>query len=251
MNRSLKQLLYSLVYVVVFFLILGILWNIISKRPPTCTDGIKNQDEIGIDCGGMCISCELKNIQPIELLGYSVMSLRSGHVSLLVHVKNPNETHHASPFSYTVRLFDENNIEREAFSGTASLVANSDGYVLETNVLYSDPKDVKLEINEVNWKLKESFAVPEIIIQNASTTIDGNVVRVKGMIENKSSFESENIHIIAVLGGGYNEDVYASEMVLTRLEPFRKEQFSVIFPNDAEIVQRLKTSTTRIIVQAE
>jgi hypothetical protein len=251
MNRSVKQILYSLFYVVVFFLILSVLWSIISRRPPTCTDEIKNQDETGIDCGGACISCELKNIQPIELLGYSVMPLKSGRVSLLIHVKNPNETHHASPFSYTVRLFDENNIERESFRGTTSLVANSDGYVLEANALYSDPQDVQFETNEVNWKLKESFAVPEIVIQNASTTIDGNVVRVKGTIENKSSFESENIHIIAVLGGDYNEDVYASEMVLTRLEPFRKEQFSVVFPNDAEIVQRLKTNATRIIVQAE
>ena len=24
---------------------------------PSCTDGIKNQDEIGIDCGGSCKSC--------------------------------------------------------------------------------------------------------------------------------------------------------------------------------------------------
>jgi len=251
MSRSLKQLLYSLFYIIVFILIFGILSSVILKQPATCVDEIKNQDETGIDCGGICISCELKNIQPVEFLGYSIMPLKSGRVSLLVHIKNPNETHHASPFLYSIHLFDENNIERESFGGMASLEAGSDGYVLEANALYSNPKDVKFEINEVNWKSKESFSAPEIVIENATTTIEKNIVRVKGMIENKSSFESENIHIIAVLSGDYNEDIFASEMVLTRLTPFRKEQFSVVFPNDAEIVQRLKTNTTRIIVQAE
>lgn len=251
MNRSLKQFLYSLFFIVICIFVVSIFWGIVSKQPPTCTDGKKNQNETGIDCGGICVSCELKNIQPIELLGYSVMPLKSGKVSLLVHVKNPNETHHASPFSYTIRLFDENDIERESFNGTASLVAGSDGYVLEANAMYSNPKRVEFEMNDASWKLKESFGVPDIVVQDVLTTIDGNSVKVKGTIENNSSFEVKNIHIIAVLGGEYSEDIYASEMVLTRLAPFRKEQFSVIFPNDAEIGQRLKTNATRVIVQAE
>jgi len=251
MNRNLKQFFYSLFFLVAFFLVISIIWGIISQQSPTCTDGERNQDEVGIDCGGMCVSCELKDIKPIELLGYSVMPLKSGRVSLLVHIKNPNETHHASPFSYTIHLFDENDLERETLSGTASLVAGSDGYVLDTTSAYSDPKRIEFETNDVNWKLKDAFNAPEISIQDATTAIDGNVVRVRGTIENKGSFEVNNVHIIAILGGAYNEDVFASEMVLTRLTPFRKEQFSVIFPNDAEIPKRLKTNATRVIVQAE
>lgn len=251
MNRSLKQLLYSLFYLVVFIFVAIVLWGIFSKQPPTCVDGKKNQNEVGVDCGGVCISCDLKGVQPVEFLGYSVMPLKSGRVSLLVHVKNPNETHHASPFGYTIRLFDENDIEREVFYGSASLVAGSDGYILENKTTYSDPKRVEFEMGDVDWKLKESFLAPELVIQEISTTVDNSVVRVKGMIENKSSFGVENIHIIAILGGEYNEDVFASEMILTRMAAFRKEQFSVAFPNDSEIMQRLKTNATRVIVQAE
>ncbi|TSC52481.1 MAG: Uncharacterized protein LiPW41_251 [Parcubacteria group bacterium LiPW_41] len=251
MNRSLKQLLYSLIYLVFLVFIGIVVWGFFSKQPPTCTDGKRNQNETGIDCGGTCVSCDLKDIQPVEFLGYSVMPLKSGRVSLLVHVKNPNETHHASPFSYTIRLFDENDIEREVFYGDASLVAGSDGYILENKTTYSDPKRVEFEMGDANWKLKESFLAPELVIQETSTTVDKNVVRVKGTIENKSSFGVENIHIIAILGGEYNEDVFASEMILTRMAAFRKEQFSVAFPSDPEIAQRLKTNATRVIVQAE
>lgn len=251
MNRSLKQLLYSLFYLFIFIFVAIILWGFFSKKPPTCIDGKKNQNEIDVDCGGICISCDLKDIQPVEFLGYSVMSLKSGRTSLLVRVKNPNDTHHASPFSYTIRLFDENDIEREVFYGDASLVAGSDGYILENKTTFSNPKRVEFEMGNVDWKLKESFSAPEIVIQEISTIIDNGVVRVKGTIENRSSFMAKNIHIIAILGGEYNEDVFASEMVLTRMAAFRKEQFSVVFPNDSEIVQRLKTNTTRVIVQAE
>ncbi len=251
MKRTSKQIVYTLVYITLFFSIgLGI-WGILTKQAPTCSDGIKNQTETGIDCGGTCISCELKNIKPIEFLGYSIMPLKSGKVSLLVHIKNPNETHHASLLSYKIRLFDENGIEREVFTGESSLAAGSEGYLFEGQGRYSDPTDVKLEVTDVTWKSIDAFSIPKLTLQDITTNIDGLTVRVKGVVQNVSSFVAENVHIIAVLSGDYNEDVYASEMVLTRVLALGKEQFSVIFPNDPEIAKRLKTNQTRVIVQAE
>jgi len=251
MKRTSKQIVFSLLYIVIFFLIgLGI-WSVLTKQTPTCSDGIKNQTETGVDCGGGCISCELKNIEPIEFLGYSIMPLKSGKVSLLVHVKNPNETHHASPFSYKIHLFDESGIEREVFSGESSLIAGSEGYLFEGQGRYSDPADVKLEVTNVNWKSTDAFSVPRLLLQDITTNVEESVVRVKGVVQNSSSFAAENVHIIAILSGDYNEDVYASEMILTRVLGLGKEKFSVIFPNDPEIVKRLKTNQTRVIVQAE
>lgn len=251
MKRASKQIFFSLIFLGIFFLIVVLIWNAVTKKEPTCSDGIQNQQETGIDCGGSCISCELKNIQPIELLGYSVMPLNSGRVALLVHIKNPNETHHASSFFYKISLFDENGYERKTLIGESSIAADAEGYIFNAQAGYSDPKDVKLEITDVTWKSKDAFTIPNVSIHDVTTVVDGSVVRVKGTIENASSFDAKNVHIIAVLGGEYNEDMFASEMVLTRVLALDKQQFSVVFPNDEEIVKRLKTDETRVIVQAE
>jgi chitodextrinase len=34
----------------------------ITPQPPTCTDGIKNGDETGVDCGGSCAPCEVAEV---------------------------------------------------------------------------------------------------------------------------------------------------------------------------------------------
>lgn len=251
MNRTLKQIVYSFAYLVLFILIGSLIWGWLTKEDPTCNDGIQNQTETGIDCGGSCISCDLKNIELPEFLGYSAMSLKSGRVSFLFHIKNPNSTHHASPFSYTIHLFDENNIERETFSGSTSLGAGEDGYIYEGAGSYRDPKSVTMEVTDVTWKLVDAFSLPRLSVVDVQTSVENGVVRVKGQIENMSSFDAENVHIIAVLTGEYNEDIYASQMVLTRARALGREQFSVIFPNDQEIVKRLKTNQTRVIVQSE
>src|SRR4030095_7117121 len=38
----------------------------ISKPFPDCYDGIKNQDETGIDCGGSCVPCPAKVTAKID-----------------------------------------------------------------------------------------------------------------------------------------------------------------------------------------
>ena len=37
-------------------------FNVVSEKPPSCYDGIKNQNEENIDCGGVCAKCRLSLI---------------------------------------------------------------------------------------------------------------------------------------------------------------------------------------------
>ena len=46
-------------YIVFSFLVADLIFNVdgCSSRAPTCTDGIKNQRELDVDCGGPCHGC--------------------------------------------------------------------------------------------------------------------------------------------------------------------------------------------------
>lgn len=41
-----------------FYSLIGAVIFLASCNPETCNDGIQNQDETGVDCGGVCLVCE-------------------------------------------------------------------------------------------------------------------------------------------------------------------------------------------------
>ena len=58
--RLLKQFLYGFFYLAILVSLIWLVYSFEFKPAPNCFDGKKNQEETGIDCGGSCISCEVK-----------------------------------------------------------------------------------------------------------------------------------------------------------------------------------------------
>ena len=65
-SRFLKQFIYGVLYLGILS---GLSYGVYAfvVRQPNCTDGRQNQGESGIDCGGPCTSCELRQLKPIEI----------------------------------------------------------------------------------------------------------------------------------------------------------------------------------------
>lgn len=43
----------------IFFIIIIAMFSCSSDEVPTCNDGIQNNNETGVDCGGNCVACDL------------------------------------------------------------------------------------------------------------------------------------------------------------------------------------------------
>ncbi|MDP2672281.1 MAG: hypothetical protein Q8O84_00515 [Nanoarchaeota archaeon] len=50
----------------------GFLCKIFTPQPATCSDGVKNQDETDVDCGGSCPVCE-QSLPPIDENGDEII----------------------------------------------------------------------------------------------------------------------------------------------------------------------------------
>ena len=84
------------------------LWWALDK-PPTCSDRTQNQNELGVDCGGVCdLRCASETRR---LLTKWVMPLEvsEGFWSVVAYIENPNLNSYADPISYRFKLYDENN----------------------------------------------------------------------------------------------------------------------------------------------
>ena len=56
--KSRKQFFYGIIYLVIFGLIGAGIYFALTSKEATCFDGIQNQNEEGVDCGGSCNTCK-------------------------------------------------------------------------------------------------------------------------------------------------------------------------------------------------
>lgn len=250
MSRTLKQFVYTLLCIGIVVLLVWFFFSLFSKPAATCTDGIQNQEETGIDCGGPCDSCELKSLEPIEVLDSRALSLRSGKTAILIHIQNPNQNYRAT-FDYHIGLFDERDIERGSINGSSRLYAGEEKYILEPNDGFSNPNKIMFRAENISWESSASFPNPVLKIENATTSVDQGVVRISGAIRNMSSVSEENVGILAILYTTYGEELFSAKTNVTRVQGLSTAPFLIQFPNDEEIIKRLKNDATRIIVSSE
>ena len=106
---------------VVVFSALSLVVISIVYEVPTCSDGIMNQDERGIDCGGVCVNICPFDAKPPSVLFARPVSTVPGRVDVIALVENPNAEAYAPRASYTIELFDSNQILIQSVSGVVAL----------------------------------------------------------------------------------------------------------------------------------
>lgn len=255
MSRSTKKIIYGLLYLGIFGLIVYGLARPAFTPAPTCSDGIQNQGEQGIDCGGPCaVSCAVKALAPLSVVGdVSVFGLRSGQAVLLAEVQNTNQTYNASQFFYRFSVYDASGKLLETESGSDSLDALGQEYVFEPDVAtrFKDIGKVTMEIENVSWQKAYETLQPSVAVTaGPSTVVGANDIRVNGTVRNQSSVAASSVKIVVVLYDKYGAEIFASQWVVNALAAYATTPFSVIFPLDPQITSQMDPNATKVFVTA-
>ncbi len=92
----------------IFFLVIGT-WIYFANfyHEPTCFDGKKNGDELGVDCGGSCVRiCSFSVEQPVVKWSRA-FKVTNGTYNAVAYVENRNREAASSEVKYTFTLYDE------------------------------------------------------------------------------------------------------------------------------------------------
>ena len=77
---------------------------------PTCFDGKQNQDESGVDCGGVCEKvCSFQAVKP-NIIWSRSFKVSEGIYNAIAYIENPNIRAEAFAVPYVFKIFDERNI---------------------------------------------------------------------------------------------------------------------------------------------
>ena len=178
--------------------IIGICWFLYSifKSKPSCFDGSRNQNEEGVDCGGVCAKkCEFVATVDLQVKETGLIgSSTTGEYDFYGIVSNPNMAQGSDDFSYRIVLEDASGAVLGEKSGDSYILPGEEKYIIENNILANGaPTKAELVISNPHWiEFYEYYKKPELNIVNLSyneITSGVGYYEVKGLLENKSPFD--------------------------------------------------------------
>jgi len=238
MIARVKKVIYGFFYLFIFLVIFSLIFfNSLFKKEPTCFDGIKNQNEEDIDCGGVCVDCVIKNSKNLIFeKNPKIFKSKNNEILLsLVSIKNPNENLIAKPLYYKINFYDQENKFVDSLEGKVNI------YPLELKYLtfrymgskYNIERISRLEIliEKIEWVKEINFLVPNILLSEEPKISfeDGNVV-ISGKISNESAFNGARVKIIGILEDKYRDPIFLGETLSDFIGSNESYNFKVFIP---------------------
>lgn len=159
LTRDTKRLTIIVIYI---FLFLGIGTGLYFwLRPaPTCFDGKQNQDEQGIDCGGVCSNACLETVtgEPLIIREVTALPIGDNTYDVVGKIYNPNNTVGAASFTYTVRLLSSSGVELGQVTATGWVLPQETKNLLVFALPATEvPSKATLEITDVKWERLSNY----------------------------------------------------------------------------------------------
>lgn len=236
--RFAKQLIYGAFYLLVFGGIFSFFYFAAVKPEASCFDGIQNQNEEGIDCGGppaggCATACLPVGLRPLETIG-RVLTFRQGEdrATVLAQVTNPNLDQAAEGFDYSFVFYNEENLPVFEAENSSFAYAGELKYLLLPNV--SVPEKflyVELKIGNARWiPAREMGSAPSFSVSGLEARTEGNVLSAEGQVLNTDTTPFPRVNILAIFRGQYGQIAGVSETTIENLLPNESRQFSIIHP---------------------
>lgn len=204
MNRALKQLAYFLLFVIVIGSITGGLY-IWLRTEATCLDGIKNQGEEGIDCGGLCPNICLESLMDMRVLESELIKIEENDYDFIAKINNPNLIHGAGEARYRVELKDGFGNVVKTINGKFHILPRQTRYIFISPIQTdTDVTDVEMTITSFDWQQLTDFSVGDIkltVRRKEYTEVNNGTIfgKVEGVVFNDSEFDFDRVEVLVVL----------------------------------------------------
>ena len=198
---------------------------------PSCIDNKQNQNEGGIDCGGVCSNACVSEVLPLITLWSRVLPAGDRVYDAAGFIENPNLSAGMSSIAYTFKLYDKDNLLVAEKSGKTFINPNERFTIFEGGIETGRriPLRAFLEFQQdQQWK-QSVVQKPPIIVQNKKFT-SGDKPLLEAQIVNRSFDSQSNVIIVATLFDASDNVFVASKTVINNLLPDAPETIFFTWP---------------------
>lgn len=168
---------------------------LIFYQKPNCSDGKKNSDEIGVDCGGSCVEVCMENAIPVRENWVRAFEIKDGLYSLAVFLENLNNNFYVESASYKFKVYDTDNILISEIRGESYVPAGKSFAIFEGGVNVGSRKPSRVTFEWQGgflWKRIEE-KVGEVIIKDISRESGSSGSKVIVEVENPWLYSVNNL----------------------------------------------------------
>ena len=241
--RRAKQIIYGVLYLIILVGIVAGIRFAFFRPVASCFDGIQDQGETGIDCGGPCAKvCIPADLSVVTVLGeVSVFNPIPQHYTLLAQVANTNSEFGTADLNYQFDLYDASGTLVQSVPGETFIYGGEVKYLVVPNIAANDVIDhAALAIaTSTDWAPSSSMGlVPQFgnplaimgsTVASSSAAAQG-ILTVTGRLTDSDPSVFTNILVVAVFYDSYGNPIGASETTLDSIAPNQTENFSVAYP---------------------
>lgn len=235
MNWSVqKQTLYIALAIVVVGTIVGVpVYFKFFKKVPNCTDGILNQDEKQVDCGGVCAKlCADEAKMPIVSFERLFKSAK-GVYSVVAMVENINREAFSKEVGYIFNLYDENNVLLVQKQGKTRILPAREFPVFEYGLYTGEriPKKVTFSfLGDFDWT-RGVVDAPKIDVLGEKVFEKDGLPRIEASLINREVYRLEKFPVYALIYDAEG-NLFAASQTYVELLPAKGEVKVVFGWND-------------------
>lgn len=253
MSRSAKKNLYGALYVLLF---IALAWGVFRAAvpAPSCSDGILNQNEENIDCGGTCVSCETVRPEPLRAGGVQVFGTAQERTVLLGRITNPNSAYAADGVSYAFAVKGRNGRVNETTPRkTVRVHASERLFLFESAIAtpFSDVESAEIVFYDTVWRPAAEVPPAALSVSGVALSGDAGTVEVRGKVKNEGPFAARDVRIIAVLFDRSGNTLFASQTAMDTVAGGSEQEFPAIrFPSGEPWEGNVEASATEVYVSS-
>lgn len=192
--------------------------------PPSCFDGIANQDETGVDCGGVCpYLCTAQKQPPTVLFTKAFTDTTTGRTVVVASVENKNSAAAANDVPYRLTVYGAGQTLIQSVSGTFDLPPGAAVTVFASGIasgkhIVSDAF-LELDPSTIKWFALERD--PRIVpsVSNIIQSGTADAPRIEAFLSNESTSALTNVRVVVLVRNVAKELIAASETIVPRIPP--------------------------------
>ncbi|KKR02308.1 MAG: hypothetical protein UT29_C0004G0001 [Candidatus Yanofskybacteria bacterium GW2011_GWA1_39_13] len=223
-RRVQKQLVIGLVFVLILG---GIGYGIYSGlvTEVSCTDGLMNGKEEGVDCGTLaCGKTCAPVIMPLNIISSQLFRVGSNDYDFVAQISNPNTSYGASRIEYSLDFLN--------YRGTTYILPGQTKWLVLTALKGStEARDVKLVINNAQW---EKLDMPNNAVNFTLTRKDYRPTQagteLEAVLYNDSNFDFDKIDVAVILFDNTGNVVGVSKTDIRTFVSKTERGFKVTWP---------------------
>jgi len=206
------------IIVLVVLVVLALIFYSTLHKAPSCVDGIQNQGEQGIDCGGPCpYLCTALEQAPVVRFTQALPNA-NGTYDIIAYVDNPNRSAYTRGIAYQISLYaPDHTLGAPVIAGSLDLPPGASLPIFIPNVVAGKSgitsAFLMLDPTAIKW---QAGADTRIVPTAASATLGGSASapRVITELDNPSALPISNVRVVVTVFDASGNVIAASQTVV-------------------------------------